>query len=101
MAKNKRLPKLRPTEHAALLLHRENLEGGDPHMGMVKVSTIASLLEKRLIAACYRDESNSDDLRYRGGLHRVFERAYVPTRLGLEVLEAMTHGPALGASFQA
>jgi hypothetical protein len=83
-----KLPKLRPAEHVALLQFRENLEGGDPHMGMVDGKTARSLEAKGLISVAYYDGLDSQ------GFHRrVFQRADIPTRLGLAVLDAMTYGP--------
>ena len=81
--------KLQHAELLALLQFRENLEGGDPDMGMVSGAIVRTLEKRGLIASAYYPTlEGHDDLR-----RRVFERSHIPTRRGLEVLEALTYGP--------
>jgi|GEM_PF-4477365 len=74
---------LRPSEHAALLLFRDNLEGGDPHCGMVSIKTVMALLARGLIRATVGDDREG------------YKRRHVPTVAGLAWLQARTHGPAM------
>ncbi len=76
-----KLAKLSPREHEALLLARENVEGGDPYMGHVSWKTCARLIKRGLMRSTI------------GPAREGYARSVVPTEAGLGWLEAMAYGP--------
>lgn len=81
--------KLPAAQLEALQLCMDNLLGEDAKMGHVKTVTMQALYTKRLVCCAYYDEANSDELMFRGGHNRVFARATIPTRAGVELLAAI------------
>ena len=64
---------------AILTQYRENLEGGDPHMGHVASADFHKLLAAGYVEPAYRADGS-----------RVYQRAHVPTAAGLAILDAAT-----------